>query len=448
MRYFKYIFTNYDNSLEIKLYNIKDFLIGKYIDSWKEYYKNRKKFTAKIAALMFVSLLISTFVSQLLLYILLIGKIAKKIISIGDAMYYMSLFHNLYNSTVSLIRIISSSNAAFVRLNAVKEFINQKPMVQKNGVLTLDKIQKIEFSHVYFRYPGKENYVLEDCSFTMEAGQQIGLVGENGCGKSTIVKLILRLYDVEEGEILLPSRYVPQDCKVGDKLNVFIYLDNEERLVATTLTPLVQVGQFACLEVAWINQYGAFLNWGLMKDLFVPFREQKMKMQVGKKYVVHAHLDDESYRIVASAKVDRYLSKEKAAYESGQEVDILIWQKTDLGFKAIINDEYSGLLYESEIFQPLHTGMRMKAYVKQVREDGKIDLLLQKPGQAKVEDFSATLLDYIREQGGRIALNDKSPAEEIYATFGVSKKTFKKAVGDLYKKHLVVLEEDGIRIRN
>lgn len=203
----------------------------------------------------------------------------------------------------------------------------------------------------------------------------------------------------EEGEILLPSRYVPQDCKVGDKLNVFIYLDNEERLVATTLTPLVQVGQFACLEVAWINQYGAFLNWGLMKDLFVPFREQKMKMQVGKKYVVHAHLDDESYRIVASAKVDRYLSKEKAAYESGQEVDILIWQKTDLGFKAIINDEYSGLLYESEIFQPLHTGMRMKAYVKQVREDGKIDLLLQKPGQAKVEDFSATLLDYIREQG-------------------------------------------------
>ena len=127
-------------------------------------------------------------------------------------------------------------------------------------------------------------------------------------------------------------------------------------------------------------------------------------------------------------------------------MDILIWQKTDLGFKAIINDEYSGLLYESEIFQPLHTGMRMKAYVKQVREDGKIDLLLQNR-QAKVEDFSATLLDYIREQGGRIALNDKSPAEEIYATFGVSKKTFKKGCGRFVQKHLVVLEEDGIRIR-
>ena len=233
----------------------------------------------------------------------------------------------------------------------------------------------------------------------------------------------------EEGEILLPARYVPEGCEIGDELNVFLYLDNEERLVATTLTPLVQVGEFAYLEVAWVNQYGAFLNWGLMKDSFVPFREQKMKMQVGKKYVIHAHLDDESYRIVASAKVDRYLSKEKAPYASGQEVDVLIWQKTDLGFKAIINNEYSGLIYESEVFQPLHTGMRLKAYVKQVREDGKIDLMIQRPGMGKVEDFSKILLDYIREQGGFTPMNDKSPADEIYALFGVSKKTFKKAVG-------------------
>lgn len=250
----------------------------------------------------------------------------------------------------------------------------------------------------------------------------------------------------EEGEILLPSRYVPEGSRIGDELDVFLYLDNEERLVATTLTPLVQVGEFACLEVAWVNQYGAFLNWGLMKDLFVPFREQKMKMQVGKKYVVHAHLDDESYRIVASAKVDRYLSKEKAPYEPGQEVDALIWQKTDLGFKAIINNEYSGLIYESEVFQSLHTGMRLKAYVKQVREDGKIDLMMQKPGMGKVEDFSKILLDYIREQGGFTPLNDKSPADEIYALFGVSKKTFKKAVGDLYKKRLIVLAQDGMRL--
>lgn len=248
----------------------------------------------------------------------------------------------------------------------------------------------------------------------------------------------------EEGEVLLPTRYVPEDCAVGDILNVFLYLDMEERLIATTLVPYVQVGEFAYLEVAWVNQYGAFLNWGLMKDLFVPFREQKMKMQVGRKYMIHAHLDDESYRIVASAKVERYLSKEKPEYSAGDEVDILVWQKTDLGFKAIIDNKYSGLLYENEIFTPLSAGMQLKAYVKQVREDGKVDLMLQKPGFAKVGDFSKTLLDYLREQGGRIALTDKSPAEEIYEVFGVSKKTFKKGVGDLYKKRLISLQDDAI----
>ena len=250
----------------------------------------------------------------------------------------------------------------------------------------------------------------------------------------------------EEGEILLPTRYVPEDCKVGDWLNVFLYLDNEERLIATTLTPLVQVGEFACLEVSWVNQFGAFLNWGLMKDLFVPFSEQKMKMQVGNKYVIHAYIDDESFRIVASAKVDRYLSKEKAPYQPGEEVNILIWQKTDLGFKAIIENMYSGLLYDSEIFQTLQTGDTLKAYIKQVREDGKIDLILQKPGFEKVDDFSKTLYHYIADHGGRIGLNDKSPAEEIYDVFGVSKKTFKKAVGDLYKKRLILLHEDGIEL--
>ena len=250
----------------------------------------------------------------------------------------------------------------------------------------------------------------------------------------------------EEGEILLPTRYVPEGCQVGDMLNVFLYLDIDERLIATTLTPLVQVGQFACLEVAWVNQFGAFLNWGLMKDLFVQFSEQKMKMQVGRKYVIHAHLDDESYRIVASAKVERYLSKDIPDYAPGTEVDILIWQKTDLGFKAIIDNKHSGLLYENEIFCTLETGMQMRAFVKQVREDGKVDLILQKPGFEKIDDFSKTLLDYIKEHGGRIHLNDKSPAEDIYDTFGVSKKTFKKGVGDLYKKRLISLQENGITL--
>lgn len=250
----------------------------------------------------------------------------------------------------------------------------------------------------------------------------------------------------EDGEILLPKRYVPDDCAIGQSLDVFIYLDNEERLVATTLSPLIQVGQFAYIRVAWVNEYGAFLEWGLMKDLFVPFREQKQKMQMGEKYIVYAYLDEESYRIVASAKIERFLSKEKAPYAEGDEIDALIWQKTDLGFKVIVNNEYGGLLYDSEIFTPLHTGMRVKAYIKQVREDGKIDLVLQKGGFEKIDDFSEVLLQYIKDEGGRIVLNDKSPAEEIYEAFGVSKKTFKKSVGDLYKRHLIVLADDSISL--
>ena len=250
----------------------------------------------------------------------------------------------------------------------------------------------------------------------------------------------------DDGEILLPSRYVPEGCKPGDVLNVFIYLDNEERLIATTLQPKVQVGEFACLEVAWINEYGAFLDWGLMKDLFVPFREQKMKMQKGRSYVIHAHVDEESYRIMASAKVERYLSKEKPDYQPGQEVEIMIWQRTDLGYKAIVENQFSGLIYQGEIFQALEPGMKLTAYIRQVREDGKIDLTLQKDGQKKVEDFSEVLLQFIKDQGGHTSLNDKSAAEDIYDTFGVSKKTFKKAVGDLYKKRLIVLEEGGIRL--
>lgn len=250
----------------------------------------------------------------------------------------------------------------------------------------------------------------------------------------------------DDGEILLPTRYVPEGCRPGDILNVFIYLDNEERLIATTLQPLVQVDEFACLEVAWVNEYGAFLDWGLMKDLFVPFREQKMKMQKGHRYVIHAHVDENSYRIMASAKVEKYLSKEMPPYQQGEEVNVMIWQKTDLGYKVIVDNRFGGLVYQREIFQVLEPGMKMQAYVRQVREDGKIDLTLQKDGFQKVDDFSEVLFLYIKEQGGYTHLNDKSAAEEIYETFGVSKKTFKKAVGDLYKKRLILLVEDGIRL--
>ena len=250
----------------------------------------------------------------------------------------------------------------------------------------------------------------------------------------------------DDGEILLPARYVPEDCQPGDMLNVFIYLDNEERLVATTLTPYAQVGDFACLEVAWTNQYGAFLDWGLMKDLFVPFREQKNKMEKGERYVVHVHLDEDSYRIMASAKVERYLSSDMPPYHPGDGVEILVWQRTDLGYKVIVDNRFGGLIYATDVVRPLNTGTKTEAYVRQVRPDGKIDIVLQPDGPRKVDDFAEVLLDYIRQHDGFTTFQDKTPAEDIYATFGVSKKTFKKAVGDLYKKHLVTLEEGGIRL--
>lgn len=266
-----------------------------------------------------------------------------------------------------------------------------------------------------------------------------------------VVKFVdfgLYLNGGDDGEILLPKRYIPEGTKEGDLLNVFLYLDNEERLVATTQTPLIQVGEFGYLEVSWVNQYGAFLNWGLMKDLFVPFREQKMRMVQGKSYIVYCYQDEESFRLMASAKVDKFLSKDRPPYEAGEQVNILIWQKTELGFKAIVENKYAALLYDSEIFQPLHTGMQLKAFVKQVREDGKIDLILQKTGPRKVDDFAETLLKYIREHNGFTSFNDKSDAEEIYQTFGVSKKTFKKAVGELYKMRLIILQPDGIRLKD
>lgn len=250
----------------------------------------------------------------------------------------------------------------------------------------------------------------------------------------------------EMGEILLPARYVPEGCKPGDELDVFLYLDNEERLVATTLRPLAKVGDFACLEVAWINRYGAFLNWGLMKDLFCPFREQKKTMEIGKSYVVHVHVDDDSYRIMASARVERYFSQERPTYNSGDEVDLMIWQKTELGFKVIVDNKFPGLIYKDQIFKAVRTGDRMRGYIQEVRPDGKIDVSLQPAGRRQTEEFSDTLLNYIKDNGGRCALGDKSPAEDIYQEFGVSKKVFKKAVGDLYKKRLITIGDEDLTL--
>lgn len=250
----------------------------------------------------------------------------------------------------------------------------------------------------------------------------------------------------EEGKILLPTRYVPEDLEVGDEIEVFVYLDNEERRVATTLEPKAMVGDFAYLEVAWVNEFGAFLDWGLMKDLFCPFREQKKRMETGRSYIVHVHLDEESYRIMASAKVEKWLENDTSPLSVGDKVSALIWQKTDLGFKAIIENKYGALLYDSQVFKDIHTGDRVDAYITKIRPDGKIDIALQPSGRQHTEDFAEQLLHYLQYRGGRCRLGDKSSAEEIKEQFGVSKKTYKRAIGDLYKRRLITINDDGIEL--
>ncbi len=249
-----------------------------------------------------------------------------------------------------------------------------------------------------------------------------------------------------EGEILLPKRYVPEECKVGDELDVFIYLDQDERPVATTLTPLAKAGDFAYLQVAWINEYGAFLDWGLMKDLFCPFREQKKKMERGQGYIVYVGVDEDSYRMMASAKVEHYLSYDMPPYSHGDEVELLVWQKTELGFKVIVDNRFAGLVYEDQVFRPLTTGDRMKGFVDRVRPDGKIDVTLQPTGRRNTEEFSEVLLQYLKDNNGHCDLGDKSPAELIADRFKVSKKTFKKAVGDLYKRRLINISDNGLQL--
>ena len=248
------------------------------------------------------------------------------------------------------------------------------------------------------------------------------------------------------GDVLLPARYVPEGAKVGDEVEVFLYLDQDERIIATTLRPHAMVGDFAYLQVSWVNNFGAFLDWGLMKDLFVPFREQKMKMVKGNSYVVHVHIDRNSGRIMASAKVERYLSAPDDAIAEGQEVEMLVTQKTDLGFKVIIDNRYGGLLYDNEIFTALHTGDRVAGYVKRIRPDGKIDCTLQAKAKEAVRDFADILLEHLGRNGGATHLGDKSDPQEIYALFGVSKKVFKQAIGRLYKEHRIIIADDGIRL--
>lgn len=250
----------------------------------------------------------------------------------------------------------------------------------------------------------------------------------------------------DDGEILMPQKYVPENIEIGDEINVFVYLDQDERPVATTETPLAKAGEFAYLECSWVNEYGAFLSWGVTKDLFCPFREQKKRMEIGESYIVHVHIDKETYRLVASAKVEHYLSNDKPDYTPGQPVSLLIWQKTELGFKVIINNMHSGLIYENQIYRYLHTGDRVQGYISQVRPDGKIDCRLQQTGIQESKDFAETLLQYLKDNGGHCNLSDKSDAEDIKRQFHVSKKVYKRAIGDLYKRHLIMITPTSISL--
>lgn len=252
----------------------------------------------------------------------------------------------------------------------------------------------------------------------------------------------------EKGEILLPRKFLPvQPCTEGDELSVFVYHDSEDRLIATTQQPYVQVGQFARLQVKSVNRVGAFLDWGIeAKDLLVPFREQNGEMQPGRYYVVYVYLDFATGRIVASAKLDKFLDNVPPEYTPNQPVEILIVQETQLGYKVIINDLHWGIIYHNEIFQPVSIGERLQAYIKQVRDDERIDVSLQPTGYEKrIDPLSDLILQKLDEAGGRLPLCDKSPADEIARYFQCSKKSFKKAIGALYKARRIVIGDEEIR---
>ncbi len=272
-------------------------------------------------------------------------------------------------------------------------------------------------------------------------------------GRFNVLKVVKRLpfgaylsAGSSDEEILLPKRYEPENCKAGDLLKVFVYYDSEDRLIATTETPLAQVDECAYLKVVDVNKVGAFLDIGLMKDLFVPFAEQETRMKVGESYVVCIYLDEHTGRIMASSKLDKYLLETTQYHQANQEVDLLIYAETEMGYKAVMGTNYIGLLYKNEIFQLLKIGDKVKGYIKEIRTDKKIDLTLQLPSEKTRGDLANQILDYLEGQGGSSSLGDKSSPEEIYTQFKVSKKAYKKALGALYKRKLIVIEKDSIRL--
>ena len=271
-------------------------------------------------------------------------------------------------------------------------------------------------------------------------------------GKTNNLKVVkkvdfgLYLDGGESGEILLPKRYVDESMEVGDELDVFIYCDSEDRLVATTEKPLIEVGEFGLLKAVEVNRVGAFMEWGLQKDLLVPFREQSQEIRVGGSYVVYAFLDNATKRIVGSTKLNKYVGNRIPRYSEGDTVDILAVHKTDLGYKVIVDNLFWGMIYNNDLFDPLSPGDRIPAYVKTVREDGKIDVTLRERGGERVFQLANRIMGYLREAGGGMTLSDSSSPDEIKAVFQCSKKDFKKALGYLYKKGKILIADGGVTL--
>ncbi|WP_341524307.1 S1-like domain-containing RNA-binding protein [Pseudomonas sp. G.S.17] len=249
-----------------------------------------------------------------------------------------------------------------------------------------------------------------------------------------------------DGEILLPNRYIPKDIPSEDEdwLNVFVYLDSEDKLLATTETPKVQVGEFASLKVLEVNSIGVFLDWGLPKDLLLPYSEEKRTLQAGDYCVVHVYLDKHTRRITATARLDRYLDKTPATYTVGQEVDLLVAEATDMGFKAIINNKHWGLIHKNEVFKFMRAGKQEKGFIKEIRSDGNLSLSLQPVGAEASSSLNSKILSKLRENNGTLPVSDKSDPQIISGLFGVSKGNFKKAIGALYKSGQIVIHVDRI----
>lgn len=251
---------------------------------------------------------------------------------------------------------------------------------------------------------------------------------------------------IDDIEILLPAKWVPHGARIGDTINVFIIRDSDDRLLATTVKPFATANTFAFLEVKQVNNIGAFLDWGMDKDLLVPFREQAHQMEEGKSYVVFVYEDEQSNRLIASSKLSRFIERENINLQEGDVVDLLVYSKTALGFNAIINDLYSGLIYANEVFENIRIGDRLKGYVKTIRADKKIDLSLQKSGYELMDDAKWKIMNLLKNENGFLALHDNSSPEEVKAKLQMSKKAFKKAIGSLYKDKLVTLTDKGVQL--